>query len=116
MLEAENDRLRARISNLEEALGACFLPPLEFGLTQQEARVFGVLLHRELATKEALMAALYRDEARDEPDPKILDVYIHKLRKKLQPYGIAIETVWGQGWRVSGEHRTKFWQRQGVAA
>jgi two-component system cell cycle response regulator CtrA len=34
----------------------------------------------------------------DEPDPKIIDVFVCKLRKKLAGYGEHhIETVWGRG-------------------
>lgn len=79
--------------------------PLEWGLTAHEARVIGVLLTRELATKEAIMAALYSGRAVDAAEPKIVDVFVCKARKKLAPFGIEIETVWGQGYRIRREQR-----------
>ena len=37
----------------------------------------------------------------DEPEPKIIDVFICKLRRKLEladARGMSIDTVWGQGY------------------
>ncbi|MDR6953812.1 two-component system cell cycle response regulator CtrA [Ancylobacter sp. 3268] len=101
-LEAENDRLRQRIDQLEAVLGVTFPAPVEWRLTRSEACVCGVLLKRELATKAAVMAALYRADGRDEPDTKIADVFICKIRKKLTPFGIVITTRHGLGWELRG--------------
>jgi two-component system cell cycle response regulator CtrA len=52
-----------------------------------------------IVTKEMLLDYMYRDT--DEPDPKIIDVFVSKLRKKLaQTTGgnHYIETVWGRGY------------------
>lgn len=100
-LEEERDRLLGRIDQLEEALGVTFLAPLGWGLTPAQSAVLGVLLTRELATKNAVMAALYRDLGRDEPEPKIVDVFVCHLRKKLGRVGLKIETVWGQGYALT---------------
>ena len=32
--------------------------------------------------------------------PKSVDVTVHRLRRKLAPHGIQIETQWGVGWRL----------------
>ena len=37
----------------------------------------------------------------DQPEPKIIDVFICKLRRKLElagASGVSIDTVWGQGY------------------
>ncbi|MEC8744463.1 MAG: helix-turn-helix domain-containing protein, partial [Pseudomonadota bacterium] len=42
----------------------------------------------------------------DEPDSKIIDVFICKLRRKLDEWGLEkakIETVWGQGYMLVDE-------------
>lgn len=104
---AENDRLRARIDQLEDAMGMNFLTPIEWGLTGSETRVFGVLMARELATKQAIMAALYRDVTKDEAEIKIVDVFICKARKKLKPFGIDIETRWGEGYYLTAAMKAK---------
>ena len=114
-LEAENERLCQRVEQLESSMGLVgFIPPVEWRLTSSEARVVGVLLKREVATKDAIMAALYRADARDEAEVKIVDVFICKIRKKLKPLGIQITTRWGQGYCIEG--RAELAARIGGAA
>lgn len=100
-LEAENDVLRGRVAELEEALGMRMEVPVEFGLSPSEARLFGFLLKVERANKARLMSALYFQRIDAEPEIKIIDVYVCKLRKKLQPYGIEVSTLWGQGYYLT---------------
>jgi two-component system cell cycle response regulator CtrA len=100
-LEAENDELRERVRVLEEMVGIRIDVPIIFGLTAHEAGVFGVLLKREIVTKEMAMLALYGDRPNHEVEIKIVDVYVCKARKKLKRFGIEIETVWGRGFRLS---------------
>ena len=106
-VEAENDMLRAKVEQLEGLLGVRMSAPLILGLTAQEARVLGVLMKRDVATKEAVMAGLYSHRADDTVEIKIVDVFICKIRKKLQPFDIPIETVWGQGYRLKPETKEK---------
>ncbi|XUM21031.1 helix-turn-helix domain-containing protein [Bradyrhizobium oligotrophicum S58] len=105
-LERENDMLRERVRQLEELLGFYCPVPLEFQLTRSEAAVFGALLAREVVTNDTLMAALYRDCARDEADPDVFKVFVHKVRKKLKPFGLTIETIWGTGYRLTAASKT----------
>ncbi len=74
--------------------------PIEWQLTMSEARVISLLLTRDVATKEAILHALYSDRPEEPPEIKIVDVFICKARKKLAPFGIEIETVWGRGYRI----------------
>lgn len=106
-LEAENDRLREKIIALEETLGVRIETPLMLGLTGQEAKLFGVLLKREMVTKEQAMDVLYGNRAGGgEVEIKIVDVFVCKIRKKLMPYSISIETIWGRGFRMTAESKT----------
>lgn len=102
-LNSEIAALRARIAELERQLGHDFVPPIEWGLTATEARLFGCLLAAELVTREAFMAALYRDLRKDPPEEKIIDVFVCKIRRKLKPFGIEIATRWGQGHALTPE-------------
>jgi two-component system, cell cycle response regulator CtrA len=69
-------------------------------LTAHETTLFNALAAASgrTVTKAALMAALYPVEA-DEADIKIVDVFVCKLRAKLKPLGLDIQTIWGRGYR-----------------
>ena len=57
-----------------------------------------ILQRGTLITKAALLNHLYKCNV--EPDIKIIDVFVCKLRKKLQDAGAEdfISTIWGQGY------------------
>lgn len=117
ILTRENDELRARVEELEAALYAEDVDvPLEWALTGSERRVFGVLLARAIATKEAVMAALYHDFAADAAEVKIVDVYVCKIRAKLRKHGVRIETVWGLGYRLDEAQRASLLAKRKAAA
>src|ERR1700691_5180813 len=107
VVEAENYELRARIAELEEELGLAATPPPMFGLTTQEAVMFGVLLKTANPRKSTFMTVLYSDEADDPPDEKIIDVMICNIRKKLEPYDITINTNWGEGFSMPDESKAR---------
>ena len=72
----------------------------EVRLTTSEYRIMEQLALRKgrTLTKEMFLNNLY--DGRDEPDPKIIDVFICKLRHKLAQASGGdhfIETVWGRG-------------------
>jgi two-component system cell cycle response regulator CtrA len=54
-------------------------------------------------TKEMFLSHLYG--GRDEPEIKIIDVFICKLRRKLAEAGAPplIETVWGRGYTIPAD-------------
>lgn len=72
-------------------------------LTPAEYRMLEALVLRPGRTlsKEVLLG-LMRDGL-SEPEIKIVDVYVCKLRRKLGPAGRQIETVWGRGYRIGAE-------------
>lgn len=106
-LAAENERLRDRILVLEEQLGMGVEWPLFLGLTPHEGKALGALMRREMQSKESLWLALYGMRPDDGPEIKIIDVFICKMRKKLTRFGITIDTLWGQGYRLKPEMREK---------
>ena len=79
-----------------------------------EGDAVGVFADVHLTPKERdLLAILYRREGRVVPrgglvsilfhesrDPKGVDVYVCRLRKKLAPVGLQIVNVWGEGYRL----------------
>jgi two-component system cell cycle response regulator CtrA len=89
---------------LEEELGITYGAPIQFGLTKNEAIMFGVLMKREHALKSTFMAALYSDKHEDAvAQEKIIDVWICKMRSKLKPFEIEISTLWGRGYYLTPE-------------
>ncbi len=77
----------------------------EWRLTGCEERIFRCLTTQERCSHDLLMEALYAARADDYPDPKIVSVLICKMRPKLRPFQITIETVWGQGYRLRDRKR-----------
>jgi two-component system cell cycle response regulator CtrA len=106
------ETLEERIRQLEEALApSSVFIPIEWGLSTNEARMFAHFTTRELATKSSLMMAVYSDRPDDvEPEIKIIDVFVCKMRKKLARFDIEIRTVWGQGYSL--QNREQFTERR----
>jgi two-component system, cell cycle response regulator CtrA len=74
-------------------------------LTGKEYAILELLTLRKgtIVTREMLLNHLY--SGMHEPEPKIIDVFVCKLRKKLaQATGgdHSIETVWGRGYMLRG--------------
>lgn len=69
-------------------------------LTGKEYQMLELMSLRSGTTisKEMFMNHLYG--GMDEPELKIIDVFICKLRKKLRSCGVLVETVWGRGYRM----------------
>lgn len=84
-------------------------------LTKLMASFMLVLLKRDDANKDTLHYVIESQRAirRSRPDnpettdPKMVDVVICNLRKRLKPYGIKIETLWGHGYFLDEGSRQK---------
>jgi two-component system, cell cycle response regulator CtrA len=75
-------------------------------LTKREADFLTLLIMREGFCVTREMFFTYAYQGRDEPHPKIIDVYACKVRKKLAHLtgGLdVIETIWGRGFRFVRE-------------
>ena len=89
---------------LQLACGRCFRT------TRLEAAILAVLLKRTEVTKKQLHLVIEQSrpsENRDATDPKMVDVMIHHVRKKLRPLGLEIKTVWGLGYLLPTADRDK---------
>lgn len=87
--------LQLNLNNREASVDGNRVP-----LTDREYSILELLGLRQgtMVTKGALMNYLY--DGLDEPDIKVIDVFIHKLRRKLMKAGAEdmIATVWGHGY------------------
>ncbi|MFP2873140.1 response regulator transcription factor [Acetobacter tropicalis] len=122
------EELVARVQAILRRSNGYSQPVTEVGnmaldLNQHTVSVAGVPVHRtgkEFAilellvlrkgislTKEALLNHLYGGH--DEPDIKIIDVFVCKLRKKLQAAGAGnlISTIWGRGYVLNDSQPKK---------
>lgn len=75
-------------------------------LTEREFAIMQCLAlrNRKLVTRDSIVANLYASEC-DEPEGKIIDVFICKIRRKLAAAGAGhlITTVWGAGYRMDDQ-------------
>jgi DNA-binding response OmpR family regulator len=96
---SELQRALDRIEELEELLGLNLKLPNEFDLTPTEMQCVGAIVRRGIVNQEAIYTAVYgsRPESQ-QPDIKIIDVYICKIRKKLAAKGYALKNNFGVGY------------------
>lgn len=99
-LRERNEWLEERNAFLERQLVPVLALPLEWSLTPHEARLDSALYARNECSKDQLMAAIYRDDGRDEPMEKIVDVFVCKVRAKMKRFGAGIATHWGHGYSL----------------
>jgi hypothetical protein len=84
-----------------------------FRLTKLMASFMLVLVKREEADKMTLHRVIEAQRATranrpnnsEETDPKMVDVVICNLRKKLKTFGITINTLWGRGYYLDAKDR-----------
>jgi DNA-binding response OmpR family regulator len=95
-LASENERLRSLLSDSTALL------PQDWRLTPTEESIFRALLARDCVTV-ALIAEVAGTT------PQSARVHIHRIRQKLKPRAVEIETVTGKGWRLIGREH---WARQ----
>jgi len=71
-------------------------------LSASEFEVFHKLWesHPRVVGKDALMAATAELAGLDDREIKIIDVFVHKVRRRIAPLGLRISTVWGRGYRI----------------
>lgn len=71
-----------------------------FGLTPAESRLLQCLVQARACTKPHLHAVVA-----PEAEPKIIDVFVCKIRAKLRKFQVSIETIWGQGYAMSEDSK-----------
>ena len=100
------ERMSDEISTLTSAYLLPSPLPDEFdniGITKSHMRIVALLHARlgRLVSKSAIFDAVYFDKSEcDIADIKIIDIFICKIRPKLESTPYRIETVWGQGFRM----------------
>ena len=104
------DELREENRQLREALKPeTFVVYPALNLSRSEAMLLAMLRDaRTVLSKERMRIRLDAAWRRDRPGTvKGIDVHICRLRKKLRPFGVEIDSVWGVGLSMTAESKTR---------
>ena len=71
-----------------------------FKLTAAQGRALAALMEHGQVSREAMHAAM-ADDGIPASNIKTVSVIIGTMRKKLEPFGIEVETVWGIEFRLA---------------
>lgn len=99
-LQKQVDELELRLEDLESALTRHGCPFIA-GLTATEERFAQLIREKSpgVVSKQSALDLMYAFRADGEqPEIKIIDVFVCKIRPKLEPLGILIETAWARGY------------------
>lgn len=97
---ATSARLELGKLSFDTSTRQVFLEDREVEFSSREREVLSALLHRtgKVMSKQALTSAMSSWDA--SIGSNAVEVYIHRLRKKLEPEGIYIRTVRGLGYLI----------------
>ncbi len=78
-----------------------------FKITRLQASLLGVLINRNEVSKDTMHQIIEsrRPPGKEETDPKMVDVVICHLRKRLKPYSLKINTLWACGYYMEPYQR-----------
>lgn len=102
VLRRQNDVLSERVAYLEGKLSVLAEEcPLEWKLSKSEARLMGLLVRASgrVIERRTLISVMW-DTAEPDSANRVLDVFVHKVRKKVSPFGMKIRTVVGVGYCI----------------
>ena len=85
------------------------------GLPAKRGKLLNLLIFGKRTNKLALLHS-YFDGDEGDRDPKSIDVQLHYVRRALQPHGIEIETVWGDGYRMTADAKAAVLALLGIEA
>lgn len=115
--EIERAELQERIAQLEaQVFGRGWQSPPEFRLRKQEEIFLGCLLtYPGYRTRELLFQSINCGNATE--GNKLVEVVAHRLRRKLAPFGMTIETRHSRGYYLPPETRARLlnWQKAEAA-
>lgn len=107
----ELQQLRDRVEELEAMLGMAGEDIDRFvalALTPTERKIVGILFSWKLVRRETLYTALYGSWLEcDQPEPRVIDVFICRVRKYLAPFDITIEHQPKAGWFLTEANKEK---------
>lgn len=101
------DTALERIRQLEDEQGLGFRVHPRHNFTSMEEAMLGILVSsRDVVSRDKMFSIMYGTH-NDPPEPKIFDVMMCRIRRKLRTHGVEVMTVWGRGWYMEPEDRAK---------
>jgi DNA-binding response OmpR family regulator len=101
------DDLRARNAELEKLLGQVWEAPRCLGLTPTENALLGALVAANRTLSAGAIYTIMYGNRVDPPEPNILNVLLHRVRRKLAGYSINITNRWKHGYEIPAESRER---------
>jgi two-component system cell cycle response regulator CtrA len=87
-LQKQVEELTARVVAIEHGLTLGNAELRRAGFTGSEATLLGLILRREIVSRNAAMLALYGSAVDEIPDPRIVDAFMNRIREKLRAKGL----------------------------
>ncbi len=84
------------------------------GVTGTQAVMLGALIRRPEMTRASLLLLIQKDNPDDPIEEKNIDVQMCKMRKRLEPQGLLIHTIWGRGYFLDPDSRKKIMEKLGL--
>jgi two-component system cell cycle response regulator CtrA len=108
-LDEAKERIRQLENELKAKIGSEMTFPPVMRLTGLETTILSVLMLNPIASHRRISSAIIqsRHERKDVPSDLMVKVKICHLRKKLAPFGVTIETLWGRGYMMSEMDKAK---------
>lgn len=101
------DRLGQENETLRAVAGIPHDTATKFGLTRSEFVIFGALMSREIVSETSIRILLYSDRPDDEPECKVINVFICRMRKRLRAHDATIGNNSGVGWFIPAADKTR---------
>jgi two-component system cell cycle response regulator CtrA len=102
--KARIDELEETVRQLRDILRPKATLPPEWDLTEGESRLVVALALRDVLSNDAAHTASAKHAERVALDNTV-KVMVHRVRRKLAPFGVKIGTAWGQGYYLTDKSR-----------
>jgi hypothetical protein len=106
--DARTPAINTHVSSIvdDKTIFACLKA---FKVTKLQATALALLIRRKEVTKAMIhhVVEQRRPANSEETDPKMVDVVICNLRKRIKPYNLTIVTVWSCGYYMLPEDRLR---------
>lgn len=114
------EELEERVRQLEADLyNHDWAPPAEIRLTRLEGSIVAAMVRtgRPCSEDFLVQATRGRGSWTSEPQSNLIASKISHIRDKFEPFELVVETVWGVGYRLTPESRTRLlnWQQAEAA-